>query len=134
MAWLTLCLPANDHPLSVSHRRKLKQFKGRLRNEAKRLEGLRQGVTSAHSSRVKTIRSMFLTKNVANENLPAWETAHHELLVMQETEAYLSMCRVWTSTMDSALLVFNYWKVNLKDADIAFAAGQNTTGNHDFFS
>ncbi|CAM9712399.1 unnamed protein product [Scytosiphon promiscuus] len=83
MAWLTLCLPANDHPLSVSHRRKLKQFKSRLRNEAKRLEGQRQGVTLAHSSHVKTIRSMFLTKDVADYNLAGWETAHHELLVMQ---------------------------------------------------
>ncbi len=27
ISWLTLCMPANNHPLSVSHRRKLKQFK-----------------------------------------------------------------------------------------------------------
>lgn len=27
ISWLTMCLPANDHPLSVSHRRKLKLFK-----------------------------------------------------------------------------------------------------------
>lgn len=27
VSWVTLCLPANDHPLSVSHRLKLKRFK-----------------------------------------------------------------------------------------------------------
>lgn len=52
----------------------------------------------------------------------------------QETEAYLLLCHVWISALDSAFLVFNYWKVNLKDADIAFATGQNASGNHDFFS
>lgn len=52
----------------------------------------------------------------------------------QETEGYLLMCRVWNSTLDSAFLVYNYWKVNLKDADLAFATGQNASGNHDFFS
>ncbi|CAN0105549.1 unnamed protein product [Ectocarpus fasciculatus] len=134
ISWLTMCLPANDHPLSVSHSRKLKLFKGRLRNEVKRLEGLRSGVTSAHSSRVHTIRSMFSTKDVAENNLLGWETAHHELLVMQETEAYLSMCRFWMSTMDSSLLVYKYWKVNLKDADIAFATGNNGSGHHHFFA
>lgn len=52
----------------------------------------------------------------------------------QETEAYLMMCRVWIVTLDSAYLVYNYWKVNLKDADIAFAKGENASGIHDFFS
>eukprot|EP00752_Nemacystus_decipiens_P011968 g10609.t1 len=134
VCWLTLCLPANDHPLSVSHRRKLKQFKNRLKNETKKLEGLRAGVTHAHSARVNTIRSMFTTKDVSDNNLVGWEKAHHELLIMQETEAYLLMCHVWIVTMDSAYLVYNYWKVNLKDADLAFESGQNASGNHDFFS
>ncbi len=44
------------------------------------------------------------------------------------------MCHVWISALDSAFLVFNYWKVNLKDAEIAFATGQNASGNHDFFA
>lgn len=52
----------------------------------------------------------------------------------QETEAYLLMCRVWIVTLDSVYLVYNYWKVNLKDADLAFATGKNASGNHDFWS
>lgn len=57
-----------------------------------------------------------------------------DYLKTQETEAYLSMCRFWVSTMDSALLVYKYWKVNLKDADIAFATGNNGSGHHHFFA
>lgn len=52
----------------------------------------------------------------------------------QETEAYLLMCRVWVVTLDAIYLLYNYWKVNLKDADIAFATGENASGVHDFFS
>eukprot|EP00903_Cladosiphon_okamuranus_P008223 g7916.t1 len=118
MCWLTLCLPANDYPLSVSHRRKLKHFKNRLRNEVKKLEGLRAEVTSAHSSRVATIRLMFVTKEVSDNNIAGWETAHHELLVMQETEAYLMLCHVWIIALDAVHLLYNYWKINLKDADL----------------
>ncbi|CAM9459693.1 unnamed protein product [Pylaiella littoralis] len=134
VSWVTLCLPANDHPLSVSHRLKLKRFKSRLRTEMKRLEGDRAGVLVSCSSRAKTIRAMCVTKKVPVNNIPAWEAIHHEFLASQETEVYLLMCRVWTAALNHSLMTFNYWKVNLKDADIAFAAGQNASGNHDFFS
>lgn len=55
------------------------------------------------------------------------------LCSMQETETYLSMCRVWLNTLDSALLIFNYWKVNLKDDSIAFGTGETSSGKHDYF-
>lgn len=44
------------------------------------------------------------------------------------------MCRVWITTLDSAFLVHNYWKINLKDVDLALASGRSALANHDFFS
>ncbi|CAN0421776.1 unnamed protein product [Laminaria digitata] len=52
ISWITLCLPANEHSLSVSHRQKLKLFRSRLVSEAKRLERRREKVRVSHTGQI----------------------------------------------------------------------------------
>ncbi|CAM9836164.1 unnamed protein product [Choristocarpus tenellus] len=43
------------------------------------------------------------------------------------------MGRSWEQILESILLLFNYWKVNLKDDNIVFGDSGKSTGN-DYFA
>ena len=53
-------------------------------NEMKRVNSVRTSVNAHVSQRVDTLRQLFTTKDVAQNNLEGWEKAHHELLTLQE--------------------------------------------------
>ncbi|CAN0072411.1 unnamed protein product [Ascophyllum nodosum] len=132
-SWCDLCLPANEQAFAESHRQKIQKFQVQIVQEMKRSNGARSQVNSHLSVRVETLRHMFSTKEVNGANLEAWEKAHHDLLTLQESNAYLHMARSWEQILESILLLFNYWKINLKDDNIVFGDAGRSTGN-DYFA
>eukprot|EP00752_Nemacystus_decipiens_P011952 g10597.t1 len=132
-SWCDLCLPANEQAFAESHRQKIQKFQVQIVQEMKRSNSARSQVNSQLSVRVETLRHMFSTKEVDGTNLEAWEKAHHDLLTSQEANAYLQMGRSWEQILESILLLFNYWKVNLKDDNIVFGDAGKSTGN-DYFA
>ncbi|CAM9757732.1 unnamed protein product, partial [Discosporangium mesarthrocarpum] len=113
-SWCDLCLPANEQAFAESHRQKIQKFQVQIVQEMKRSNSAR-------------------SQDVDGGNLEAWEKAHHDLLTLQESNAYLLMGRSWEQILESILLLFNYWKVNLKDDSIVFGDSGKSTGN-DYFA
>ncbi|CAM9666658.1 unnamed protein product [Chrysoparadoxa australica] len=112
-SWCDLCLPANDKAFAESGRMKIQKFQMQIVAEMKRSNSTRSTVNTHISQRVETLRQLFSTKEVLKENLEGWEKAHHDLLTLQESNAYLSMSRSWEQILESYLLLYNYWRVNL---------------------
>ncbi|CBN74149.1 expressed unknown protein [Ectocarpus siliculosus] len=113
-SWCDLCLPGNDQAFAESHRQKIQKFQVQIVQEMKRSNSAR-------------------SQEVDGGNLEAWEKAHHDLLTSQEANAYLQMGRSWEQILESLLLLYNYWKVNLKDDNIVFGDAGKSTGN-DYFA
>ncbi|CAM9511580.1 unnamed protein product [Ectocarpus fasciculatus] len=132
-SWCDLCLPGNEQAFAESHRQKIQKFQVQIVQEMKRSNSARSQVNSQLSVRVETLRHMFSTKEVDGGNLEAWEKAHHDLLTSQESNSYLQMGRSWEQILESLLLLYNYWKVNLKDDNIVFGDAGKSTGN-DYFA
>jgi hypothetical protein len=51
----------------------------------------------------------------------------------QESNAYLSMARSWEQILESYLLLFNYWRVNLQDSRMVLNDGKSRNSN-DYFA
>eukprot|EP00904_Undaria_pinnatifida_P013154 jgi/Undpi1/896/HiC_scaffold_10.g04360.m1 len=113
-SWCDLCLPANEQAFAESHRQKIQKFQVQIVQEMKRSNSAR-------------------SQEVNGNNLEAWEKAHHDLLTLQESNAYLQMGRSWEQILESILLLFNYWKINLKDDNIVFGDAGRSSGN-DYFA
>ncbi|CAM9255081.1 unnamed protein product [Phaeothamnion confervicola] len=132
-SWCDLCLPAQEQAFAESHRQKIQRFQTQLVAEMKRSNSARSQVTQLLSARVDTLRQLLSTKDIKPENLEAWEKAHHDLLTLQESNSYLSMGRLWEQILESYLLLFNYWKVNLKSENFVFGDNGKSSGN-DYFA
>ncbi|CAM9211260.1 unnamed protein product [Ectocarpus fasciculatus] len=113
-SWCDLCLPGNEQAFAESHRQKIQKFQVQIVQEMKRSNSAR-------------------SQEVDGGNLEAWEKAHHDLLTSQESNSYLQMGRSWEQILESLLLLYNYWKVNLKDDNIVFGDAGKSTGN-DYFA
>ncbi|KAG5184825.1 hypothetical protein JKP88DRAFT_354345 [Tribonema minus] len=132
-SWCDLCLPANEQSFAESHRLKIQKFQMQIVNEMKRTNSARTQVNLHLTQRVETLRQLFTTKEVAAVNLEGWEKAHSELLTLQESNAYLVMGRSWEQLLESYLLLYNYWVLNLKHDSIVFGDAGRSSGN-DYFA
>lgn len=130
--WCDLCLPANEQAFAEAHRIKIQDFQDYLAAGLQSVVSATADINTQLDKRAQTLRSLFSTKDVLPENHEGWCRMHRDMLVHNETNAYLHVCKTWEKVLEDYLLYYNYWKTNLKNNTIVFqSVGKG--GGADYF-
>lgn len=133
VSWCDLCLPANEQAFAEANRIKIQDFQDYLASGMQSVVSATGEINLQLEKRAQTLRSLFSTKEVLPENYEGWSRMHRDMLVHNETNAYLHVAKTWEKILEDYLLFYNYWKTNLKDNTIILQ-NEGKGGNSHYFS
>ncbi|CAM9137682.1 unnamed protein product [Ascophyllum nodosum] len=133
--WCDLCLPANEQSFAEANRIKIQDFEEYLASVLQSVVSATGEVNAQLEKRADMLRSLFSTKDVLPGNYEGWSRMHRDMLVHIETNSHLHASKTWEKVVEVSardyLLLYNYWKTNLKDNTIVFQTdGKEGTGNY----
>ncbi|CAM9717945.1 unnamed protein product, partial [Discosporangium mesarthrocarpum] len=98
--WCDLCLPANEQAFAEAHRIKIQDFQDYLTSGLQSVVAATTDVNTQLDKRAQTLRSLFTTKDLLPSNYEGWSRMHRDMLVHNETNAYLHVAKSWEKVLE----------------------------------